>query len=133
MTEQLAKLYGTVSVNIHKNFSRNFERFTEGKHFYKVEGDELRELKNSLTDFQVVSPNTRSVILWTEKGAARHAKMLDTEKDNKHLRFYVIISLEINLALLHGGGQVHVILSHRLYSIVETDRPHQHSPLHLAF
>ncbi|MCH7292301.1 phage antirepressor KilAC domain-containing protein [Acinetobacter sp. ANC 3926] len=80
MTEQLAKLYETVSVNIHKNFSRNFERFTEGKHFYKVEGNELRELKNSLTDFQVVSPNTRSIILWTEKGAARHAKMLDTEQ-----------------------------------------------------
>jgi len=44
------------------------------------EGEELRELKSTLTDFQVVSPNARSLMLWTEKGAARHAKILDTEQ-----------------------------------------------------
>jgi len=79
-TEQLATYYGTEAINIQKNHSRNSERFIEGKHFFKVEGDELRDFKKSLTDFQVVSPNARSLILWTEKGAARHAKILDTEQ-----------------------------------------------------
>lgn len=79
-TEQLADLYCTEIINIQKNFSRNSGRFIEGKHYYKVEGKELRELKSTLTDFQVVSPNARSLMLWTEKGAARHAKILDTEQ-----------------------------------------------------
>lgn len=79
-TEQLADFYGTDSVNIRKNYTRNSERFVDGKHFFKVEGDELRTLKNSLSDFEVLSPNTRSLTLWTEKGAARHAKILDTDQ-----------------------------------------------------
>ena len=79
-TEQMADLYGTDSVNIRKNYTRNAERFIDGKHFFKVEGDELRTLKNSLSDFEVLSPNTRSLTLWTEKGAARHAKILDTDQ-----------------------------------------------------
>ncbi|ENU62483.1 phage antirepressor KilAC domain-containing protein [Acinetobacter lwoffii] len=79
-TEQMASFYGTEAINIQKNYSRNSERFEEGKHFFKVEGDDLRSLKKSLTDFQVVSPNTRSLMLWTEKGAARHAKILDTDQ-----------------------------------------------------
>ena len=79
-TEQMAGFYGTDSVNIRKNYMRNAERFIDGKHFFKVEGDELRTLKNSLSDFEVLSPNTRSLTLWTEKGAARHAKILDTDQ-----------------------------------------------------
>lgn len=79
-TEQMAGFYGTEAINIQKNYSRNSERFEEGKHFFKVEGDDLKNLKKSLTDFQVVSPNARSLMLWTEKGAARHAKILDTDQ-----------------------------------------------------
>ena len=79
-TEQMAGFYGTDPVNIRKNHMRNAERFIDGKHFFKVEGDELRTLKNSLSDFEVLSPNTRSLTLWTEKGAARHAKILDTDQ-----------------------------------------------------
>lgn len=79
-TEQMAGFYGTEAINIQKNYSRNSERFEEGKHFFKVEGEDLRDLKKSLTDFQVVSPNARSLMLWTEKGAARHAKILDTDQ-----------------------------------------------------
>lgn len=80
LTEQLADFYGTDVKNIQMNYSRNSERFVDGKHFYKVEGDELRELKKSLTNSELVSPNARSVLLWTEKGAARHAKILDTDQ-----------------------------------------------------
>lgn len=78
-TEQLADFYSTEVIRIQQNHFRNTGRFEEGKHFFKVEGDALRELK-SLTSSKIVSPNTRSLILWTEKGAARHAKILETDQ-----------------------------------------------------
>ncbi|GDU98310.1 phage antirepressor [Escherichia coli] len=77
----LAQLYGTDSDNIKKNYSRNADRFCEGKHFYKVIGDELKNLRVTLSHSQnPISPKTRSLILWTERGAARHAKMLETDQ-----------------------------------------------------
>lgn len=79
-TEQLSEFYGTDSVRIQQNHLRNAERFTEGRHFFKVEGEHLKDLKKSLTSSKIVSPNARSIILWTEKGAARHAKILDTDQ-----------------------------------------------------
>lgn len=45
-----------------------------------LEGVELREFKTSLTSSKLVSQNARHLFLWTERGAARHAKMLDTEQ-----------------------------------------------------
>jgi len=78
-TEQLAQLYETVTDNLKKNFNRNKTKFVEGKHFFKIEGTELREFKNKVTNGHLVSPNAKHLILWTERGAARHAKMLDTD------------------------------------------------------
>ncbi|EOT7936657.1 ORF6N domain-containing protein [Escherichia coli] len=91
-TELLAQLYGTETVNIKMNFSRNSARFVQGKHFFKLEGNELREFKHRLSLSESVSRevtesysvkiarNVRSLILWTERGAARHAKMLETDR-----------------------------------------------------
>ncbi|MCF1333094.1 ORF6N domain-containing protein [Acinetobacter baumannii] len=79
-TEMLADFYGTDIDNIRQNFSRNAERFVEGKHFYKLEGSELKAFKNSVTNCHAVKKNARIVNLWTERGAARHAKMLDTDQ-----------------------------------------------------
>lgn len=82
-TSKLAEFYNTDRDNIKQNFSRNKERFIEGKHFFKLIGEELKsfvgDLK-SLTNFPSISSKTRSLILWTERGAARHAKMLDTDQ-----------------------------------------------------
>ncbi|MBV7133661.1 ORF6N domain-containing protein [Escherichia coli] len=90
--ELLAQLYGTETVNIKMNFSRNSARFVQGKHFFKLEGNELREFKHRLSLSESVSRevtesypvkiarNVRSLILWTERGAARHAKMLETDQ-----------------------------------------------------
>lgn len=80
-TEQLAKFYGTDCVRLRQNHKRNSERFISGKHFHKVDGKNLADLRVSLSDSQIiVSPKTRSLILWTERGAARHAKMLETDR-----------------------------------------------------
>ncbi|MBN4863278.1 ORF6N domain-containing protein [Providencia stuartii] len=79
-TDLLADVYETDSKNIHMNYSRNNQRFIAGKHFFKLEGDELRGFKNSPTNCGSVAKQARSLILWTERGAARHAKMLDTDR-----------------------------------------------------
>ncbi|MNP20252.1 ORF6N domain protein [compost metagenome] len=61
------------------NYSRNANRFVEGKHFFKVVGKELADLRVSFSYLQI-SSKTRSLMLWTERGAANHAKMLETEQ-----------------------------------------------------
>lgn len=78
-TEQLAVGYGTDVANIKMNYSRNANRFVEGKHFFKVVGKELADLRVSFSYLQI-SSKTRSLMLWTERGAANHAKMLETEQ-----------------------------------------------------
>lgn len=42
--ELLAELYGTERQRLTNNFNRNKERFIEGKHFFLIEGDELRAI-----------------------------------------------------------------------------------------
>ncbi|EFN4417846.1 ORF6N domain-containing protein [Escherichia coli] len=88
-TELLAQLYCTEINNIKVNYTRNSERFVEGKHFFKVVGDELKNLRVTLSNSQnlqpslrglQISPKARSLILWTERSAARHAKMLETDQ-----------------------------------------------------
>ena len=88
-TELLAQLYGAEVKNIQNNYARNAERFIEGKHFFKVAGDALKNLRVALNYSQnlqpslrglQISPKARSLILWTERGAARHAKMLETDR-----------------------------------------------------
>lgn len=61
------------------NYSRNADRFVEGKHFFKVTGEELANLRVTFSYLQI-SSKTRSLMLWTERGAANHAKMLETDQ-----------------------------------------------------
>ncbi|EBK7702138.1 ORF6N domain-containing protein [Salmonella enterica] len=88
-TELLAQLYGAEVKNVQNNYARNAERFVAGKHFFKVTGDDLKNLRVTLSHSQnlqpslrglQISPKVRSLILWTERGAARHAKMLETDQ-----------------------------------------------------
>ena len=109
-TAMLADFYGTETKNILQNHDRNRERFIEGKHYFKITGEELKDfvsslkiLANDLLTSQrgeqdllsgvdgdqsllvniihaQISNKVRVLILWTERGAARHAKMLDTNQ-----------------------------------------------------
>ncbi len=80
-TEQLAEAYGCKVIHIQQNFKNNRERFVEGKHYFKLEGADLKAFKDSLENIEsVVGSRAPSLILWTKQGAARHSKMLGTDR-----------------------------------------------------
>lgn len=81
-TELLASLYGAKPKLIRQNYQRNSTRFTEGKHYFKLVGAALKDFKNqtSLRGLVNISPTTSQLLFWTERGAARHAKMLETDQ-----------------------------------------------------
>lgn len=79
-TDQLAQVYETDVNNIQANFKRNESHFIEGVHYFKLEGAALKEFKNQPTMSQLVSKHTSQLYLWTERGASRHCKILDTDK-----------------------------------------------------
>ncbi|EIG8224807.1 phage antirepressor KilAC domain-containing protein [Escherichia coli] len=79
-TETLARGYGVDEANIRNNLSRNLDRFEEGKHYFLLTALKLREFKNRVTGSYSVGKNARSLTLWTERGAARMAKIVDTNE-----------------------------------------------------
>ena len=75
-TQQIADAYGTDSKTISYNFNHNKDRYTEGKHFILLEGDDLRAFR----EIHDLPSNLNKLYLWTEKGAFLHAKSLNTDK-----------------------------------------------------
>lgn len=80
LTEQLADIYESDVNNIKNNFSNHKDNFEEGKHYYFLQGTELKEFKNQVNNIDLVNKHTSSLYLWTERGANRHCKILDTDK-----------------------------------------------------
>lgn len=78
-TKVLAEAYGTDEKIISNNFNRNIERFIAGKHYYKLEGEELKEFKGCHLNDESLK-YVSILYLWTDRGAARHAKILDTDE-----------------------------------------------------
>jgi len=80
-TELLAQVYETDTNNITQNFKRNKSNFREGVHYFLLQGKDLDSFRLQVTDSHLqISPMTRSLYLWTERGANRHCKILDTPK-----------------------------------------------------
>ena len=80
-TEQLAAAYGCAPKQIQQNFNNNRVRFIAGKHFFVLEGQDLQTFRLQVENIELqISPKTRHLYLWTERGAARHSKMLGTER-----------------------------------------------------
>lgn len=87
-TAQIAEQYETNTDAIQRNFQRNKERYTEGKHYYCLTGAELKEFKDWATSCRAVNPDGSELIdkraavlyLWAEKGALMLAKSLNTDK-----------------------------------------------------
>lgn len=81
-TEQLAEAYGCNKMQIMQNFNNNQAHFAEGKHYFKLSGDKLKEFKESIGS-SIISNNLKYapfIYLWTKRGAARHCKMLGTDR-----------------------------------------------------
>ena len=76
-TAQLADAYGTSTQRISHNFSQNKKRYVEGKHFYYLTGESLKEF--AMSNFDTANKGGK-MYLWTERGALLHAKSLNTDK-----------------------------------------------------
>ena len=79
-TELLAQVYETSTDRIKQNFNRNKENFKEGVHYFLLQGDALRAFKDEVSFSDLVGKNASQLYLWTERGANRHCKILDTPK-----------------------------------------------------
>lgn len=78
-TQQLAEAYGTDVKTISNNFNRNKDRYKSNKHYFLLEGDELRQFK-AIHQFDEQLKFATKLYLWTEKGAWLHAKSLNTDE-----------------------------------------------------
>lgn len=79
-TSQLAEAYGSDSDRVNRNFNNNKHRYKEGKHFFLLEGEELKEFKMTTGKIDGSLNRINKLYLWTEKGAWLHAKSLNTDK-----------------------------------------------------
>lgn len=77
-TQQVAEAYQTSTDTVTRNFNRNKDRYTEGKHYIALEGEE----KNDFVDHGQIDrglKNAKTLYLWTQKGCLLHAKSLNTD------------------------------------------------------
>lgn len=82
-TELLAEVYKTEPNNIKNNFKNHKENFKEGVHYFLLQGEELRQFKSLVNGIDLpieISKFAPQLYLWTERGANRHCKILDTPK-----------------------------------------------------
>lgn len=80
-TELLAQVYETDVNNIQANFKRNEGHFKQGIHYFKLEGEILKDFKNQPTNSQLVSKHTSQLYLWTERGANRHTNFRQRKEE----------------------------------------------------
>ncbi|HBJ2613299.1 TPA: ORF6C domain-containing protein [Clostridium botulinum] len=78
-TKQLAEIYECNETQIQQNFNNHSDKFILNKHYFLLKGDDLRDFKRNI-DIIEVAPNVNKLYLWTERGANRHCKILDTDK-----------------------------------------------------
>ncbi|MDA8221783.1 MAG: ORF6N domain-containing protein, partial [Desulfitobacterium hafniense] len=80
ITTQLAESYETDAKHINDNFANNKDRYTLGKHYFSLDGEELKVFKEAYPIFSGNLKFAPIAHLWTEKGAWLHAKSLNTDK-----------------------------------------------------
>ena len=78
-TSLLAEFYNTMPEKLKKNYNNNKSRFVEERHYYLLEGEELRAFKREVQNLDVAE-NVNKLYLWTKAGTLRHAKSLGTDE-----------------------------------------------------
>ena len=112
-TAQLAKAYGANEQQIQQNFNNHEDNFIEKKHYYLLIGQELKEFKRYFDNIEEaigISKFTSKLYLWTERGANRHCKILDTDKaweqfDNLEETYFNVKKNSINRSQLSESTQ----------------------------
>lgn len=74
-TELIAQSYEVEERKITDNFNNNKKRYIEGKHYFLLQGEELKHFKSENENFGI-APNVNKLYLWTERGALLHAVMI---------------------------------------------------------
>ncbi len=78
-TKQIATAYKTDSKQVSQGFNRNKGKFVEGKHYFVLRGKELKSFLQSALSRLQISNKTRTLYLWTDRGALLMAKIIDTD------------------------------------------------------
>ena len=98
-TRQIAEAYGATPKKVSNNFNANKARYTEGKHYFLLQGEELKAFWNlSLISGQEKRPP--KLYLWTQRGALLLAKSINTDIARKAYErlvdFYFEVKEEFN-------------------------------------
>jgi len=80
MSDDLANSLGADEKRISENFNRNKVRHSENKHFFLLQGSELKAFKEANPQIAEHLKYASSIYLWTKKGAWMHAKSLNTDE-----------------------------------------------------
>lgn len=78
-TKQIAEAYETDVKVISKNFNNNDDHYVLGKHYFVLEGEDIKTFFANVK-YTNANSKTRKMYLWTERGALLHAKSLNTDK-----------------------------------------------------
>lgn len=87
-TKQVAEAYGATTKRVSNNFNANKARYTEGKHYFKLSGEEKtkflnrpenEDALNNRPEIRDASKKANFLYLWTERGALLLAKSINTD------------------------------------------------------
>lgn len=77
-TKIMAEILNVPESNLTNNYNRNKEKFEEGKHHFKLEGEEKNDFID-LNQIDLSSKNSKEFYLWTERGFFNHVKMINSD------------------------------------------------------
>lgn len=128
-TQQLAVAYGTKDTNIQTNFNSNKDRFVVNRDYYLLEGAELKAFKDYISDTDVVAARSPSLYLWTERGANRHCKILDTSQaweqfdvlEETYFNVKTMCMEDVMIAQLQGMKDVRLQLEQNSAGLVDAN------------
>lgn len=112
-TKTLAEVYECKEKQITQNFNNNNkDKFIEGKHYYKLQGEELKEFKNQFknSDYHLYQKIkfASCLILWTKLGSLQHFNTLTNKKGLSEIKDYFHIDEE-NIFILSSRKEIEFI------------------------